>query len=92
MDATRNNAAGGEGQNPTSASAAAGRAALLLTESLMHALVANGTISREEFVDIVEGAAEVEQDLAMADAMPPSNCGKSILHPLAHTFKMEIGR
>ena len=74
------------------ASATAGCAALLLTESLMHTLVNNGTISREEFVDVVEGAADVEHELAMADAVPPDGRHESLLLPLAHAFKLELGR
>lgn len=46
---------------------AQGRAALLLAESLMHALVAKGIISREVFVEIVEGAAEVEREFVQSN-------------------------
>lgn len=92
MDATENNAAESEGHNPMHAPAPTGCAALLLTESLMHALVANGTISREEFVEVVEGASDVAIDLAMADAVPPDTRRELLLRPLAHAFKLELGR
>jgi hypothetical protein len=69
-----------------------GQAALLLTESLMHALVDKGTISREDFIEVVEGAAEVERDLAIANAMSPADRDGSLLSPLATAFRQELGR
>ena len=71
---------------------AQGRAALLLVESLMHALVAKGTISRADFVEIVEGSAEVEHELVASNATYPPNHNGSLLYPLAAAFKKELGR
>ena len=69
-----------------------GQAAMLLVESLMHTLLEKGIISREEFIEIVEGAAEVEQDLVSAQACSPSDTEGSLLNPLAAAFRQEIGR
>ena len=68
------------------------RAALLLVESLMHALVAKGTISREEIIEIVEGSAEVEHELMALNASYPPNHNASLLYSLAAAFKKELGR
>jgi hypothetical protein len=77
---------------PISPESEHGQAALLLTECLMHTLVAKGTLTREEFVDVVEGAAEVELELRAAGArMQPDN-NSSLLHPLADAFRIELGR
>lgn len=68
-----------------------GRAALLLTESLMHALVAQGTISREVFIEVVEGAADVERDMTNENATPPADRDGSLLSPPARAFRQELG-
>lgn len=69
-----------------------GRAALLLVESLMHSLLEKGVISRDDFIETVEGAAEVEQELAAANASLPSDSSGSVLYSLAHAFRTELGR
>lgn len=69
-----------------------GQAALLLIESLMHALVEKGLISREEFIDTVEGAAEVEHELMAANASTPADSNGEFLYPLAVAFRKELGR
>ena len=69
-----------------------GQAALLLVESLMHSLVGKGVLSREDFVEIVDGAAEVEEELVAANAQLPSVNGGSFLSPLANAFKIELSR
>lgn len=69
-----------------------GQAALLLIESLMHALLAKGVITREDFIETVEGAAEVECELMMNDASSPSDFSGSLLQPLADAFRKELGR
>ncbi len=55
-----------------------GQAALLLVESLIHSLVARSVISVAEAIDIVDGAAEIEAEIAMdrgdpADAQSPTS-------------------
>lgn len=67
-----------------------GQAALLLTESLMHALVEKGVISKEEFVDTVEGAAEVEYELLLANAGTPRDANGCFLDPLAAAFRKDL--
>ena len=91
MDASRNNG-GPDGTSTLGRDDGRGQAALLLVESLMHALVGKGVLSREDFVEIVEGAAEVEDELIAADAQFPSINGGSFLSPLASAFKIELGR
>ena len=43
-----------------------GQAALLLTESLLHALVANAVLSNRQAVEVIEIAAEVKFEVATA--------------------------
>lgn len=69
-----------------------GQAALLLVESLMHALLEKGVISREDFIETVEGAAEVEHELVTANASSPSDSSGSLLYPLAAAFRQELGK
>lgn len=89
MDVIRSN---GGPRGPRAAQGNQGQAALLLVESLMHALVAKGALSREEFIEVVEGAAEVEAEFMTANASPPSDQCGSFLSPLANAFKTELGR
>ena len=66
-----------------------GRAALLLVESLIHALVEKAVISRGEAIDIIDIAVDVEA--ALADAAEVDGfLEKSLLAPLATTFRIEI--
>ena len=67
-----------------------GRAALILVESLMHCLVEKDIISRKDFTEIVDGAAEVEIELE--NASTPHDMTESILYPLATVFRNEMGR
>lgn len=90
MDLIRSN--GGPRGPRTAQDKGHGQAALLLVECLMHALVEKGALSREEFVEIVEGAAEVEDELIAANASPPPDQCGSLLSPLANAFKAELGR
>ena len=69
-----------------------GQAALLLVESLMHTLVQKSVISREDFIEAVEGAAEVERELVLANASAPSDSSGSILYPLADAYRKELGK
>ena len=66
-----------------------GLAALLVVESLMHAIVEKGLISSDEAFDIIEAAAEVEADLLDIDRSLIGS-DEGILAPLADTFR--IGR
>jgi hypothetical protein len=90
MDLIRSN--GGPRGPMTAQDKGNGQAALLLIECLMHALVAKGALSREEFIEIVEGAAEVEEELMAANASLPPDQSGSLLSPLANAFKTELGR
>jgi hypothetical protein len=58
----------------------------------MHALIAKGVLTREDFIEVVEGAAEVELELAEARASVPAGYDGSLLSPLANAFRSELGR
>jgi hypothetical protein len=90
MDIFKNQ--GGNSTGLISSKCEHGQAALLLIESLMHALVAKGSLTREEFVDVVEGAAEVEIELRSGGALTPHDNDSSLLQPLADAFRIELGR
>lgn len=91
MDAFRNNGFGPSGPGRTPFGSSQGQAALLLTESLMHALVAKGVLTREDFIEVVEGAAEVEEELAVSSATLPADYNGFLLGPLANAFRSELG-
>jgi hypothetical protein len=84
-------AAGSAEPTDTYEALAQGRAAILLIESLMHALVGKGLISREEFIEIVEGAAEVELELAQSKSSYPAARSGVLLPSLVSAFKRELG-
>ena len=89
MDVIRRN---GGPHGPAARDGDCGQSALLLVESLMHALVANGALTRDEFIEVVDGAAEVETELMTASASAPPDHRGSFLSPLANAFKTELGR
>lgn len=67
-----------------------GRAALLLVESLIHALVDKAVITQGEAIDVIDIASEVEVDIAG----PPDGHDRSTrtqLAPLAKTFRVDSG-
>ncbi len=92
MDASTTNGASSFGSGATPHGKAPGQAALLLVECLMHTLVDKGVLSREEFIECVEGAAEVEHELLTTNATIPPDGGGSFLYPLANAFRQELGR
>lgn len=55
-----------------------GQAALLIVESLIHALVARSIISTAEAVEVVEIAAEVKIDLAEDAGQSPATLRHSL--------------
>jgi hypothetical protein len=67
-----------------------GRAALLLVESLLHALVARRILKVGEAIDIIDIAADVEAELAGASD-DERQSGETFLSPLARTFRIERG-
>jgi hypothetical protein len=91
MDAFRNREVSG-GPGSSGMGFGQGQAALLLVESLMHSLVEKGLLSREDFIDVVEAASEVEDELGAANAPVPSSRDGSFLSPLANAFKIELGQ
>lgn len=91
MDNIRNEGFGSSCPSPIPIGSTSGQAALLLAESLMHALVAKGVLTREDFIEVVEGAADVELELVAAGATPPADYNGSLLTPLANAFRSELG-
>jgi hypothetical protein len=65
-----------------------GRAALLLVESLIHALVEKATLTRGEAIEVIDIAVDVEEELALAEHVPGSPLRKSLLAPLAASFRL----
>ena len=55
-----------------------GQAAMLLTESMLHGLIARKVISVAEAVDIVEVAAEVKEEVAADMGDTPSTMRQSL--------------
>jgi uncharacterized protein len=92
MHGSSNDGASPNGSGTPPSAQSHGQAALLLTESLMHCLVAKGALTREDFVEVVEGAAEVELELVGTGASSPTDQGGSLLDPLASAFRKELGR
>ena len=87
----RTNSAGQTSGTTTPSACVHGQAALLLVETLMHALITKRVITREDFIEIVEGAAEVEEELALAQASSPCVQSGSLLRPMAAAFQRELG-
>lgn len=82
------------GPMPASTGPASGsghaQAALILVETLMHTLLEKNIISKQDFIDIVDGAAEVEDELTINKVSSNSETVGSILAPLASYFRNEL--
>lgn len=65
-----------------------GRAALLLVESLIHSLVEKAVLTRAEAIEVIDVAVDVEEELALAEHSPGSPMHKSLLAPLAASFRL----
>ena len=65
-----------------------GQAALLLTESLIHTLVENSTITNVEAVELIRTAAEVKVEVATAAHESDARMRESLalLHKMARSF------
>lgn len=74
-----------DGSGPTDSH---GRAALLLVESLIHALVEKAQLTRAEAIEIIDIAVDVEAELALTEQVPGSPPPKSLLAPLAASFRI----
>ena len=64
-----------------------GLAALLLVESLLHAFVEKGLMTDGEVVEIIELAAEVEEDLLDTDRSLIGS-DEGMLAPMANSFRI----
>lgn len=68
-----------------------GDAALLLTESLIHALVGKGLLTLREAVELVEIAGDVELEMAASkDSGKPPREQPSFLEPLARSLRGDL--
>lgn len=65
-----------------------GRAALLLVESLIHTLASRSVISVAEAIEVIEVAAEVEQEAAHLSGSAPG--APSLLVPLAKSMRNDL--
>ena len=55
-----------------------GRAAMLLVESLIHALIARSALTVEDAIEVVEVAADVDMELALELDIAPATLKKSL--------------
>jgi hypothetical protein len=69
-----------------------GQAALLLSESVLHALVDNATLTNAEAIDIIEIAAEVKQEVAAATGESKGRMHESLdlLSKMAGSFRADM--
>ena len=91
MDVPQSNGSTPDRPTPQWPVDAHGKAALLLVECLMHHLIDKRVITREDFIDIVDGAAEVECGEPSSHASLPKTYSRSLLYPLAASFRKELG-
>jgi hypothetical protein len=68
-----------------------GQAALLLTESLLHALVENSTLSNADAISVIRTAAEVKVEVASAAHESKARMGESLtlLSRMAASFEVD---
>lgn len=68
-----------------------GQAALLLAESILHALVDSGTLSNAEAIAVVRTAAEVKLEVATADGESKGRMNESLdlLARMATSFEAD---
>ena len=69
-----------------------GQAALLLVESLIHALIAGAVITVQEAVEVVETAADVKQEIAESLGDSPDRLGQSLtlLQTISDSLKQDV--
>ena len=68
----------------------AGRSALLLVESLIHSLVSRSVLTLEEAVEIVEIAADADQQTAQA--LNGTAAPLSVLTIIANSLRIDLAR
>lgn len=72
---------------------AQGQAALLLIESLIHSLLDNGALTRDQAIEAIESATEVKEESAMEGKEPVRTMRKSLslLHALRISIESKVG-
>lgn len=70
-----------------------GQAALLLVESLVHALIAKSTLSVEEAVEVIDVAAEIKVLVAeeQHERPEPAAASLALLTAMAGSLRRDIG-
>lgn len=73
---------------------AQGQAALLLLESLIHALLDNGTLTKVQAIRAIDTALEVKRDSAVEAKEPPATLNKSLmlLNNMKRSLEAHSGR
>ena len=79
------------GPSPINEPDAHGQAALLLTESLLHALVENATLSNADAIGVIRTAVEVKVEVASAAHESKARMGESLtlLSRMAASFEVD---
>ena len=68
------------------------QSALLLVESLIHALIAKSILTLPEAIEIVEVVEDVELEMTrMADGAMPPHARISLLGPIAKSLRSDLG-
>ncbi|MFC4594323.1 hypothetical protein [Sphingobium tyrosinilyticum] len=82
------------GSEPTREPDAYGQAAMLLVESLIHALIARSVISVVDAVEIVGVAAEVKEEIGLELGDGPATMQRSVtlLRAISASLKPDIER
>jgi hypothetical protein len=82
---------GGRTSTPLVEPDAHGQAALLLTESLIHALVENAALSNADAVGVIRTAAEVKVEVAEAadESKARMNQSLALLYRMAESFQVD---
>ena len=94
VDVISNDNEGARAKGPLPEPDAHGQAAMLLTESLIHGLVARGVITVEDAVDIVAAAAEVKEEIAgdLGDSPATMQRSLNLLRSIRSSLAIDLVR
>lgn len=68
-----------------------GRAAMLLVESLIRGLISRSALTVGEAIDIIDGVAEVEDELRARSIEAGQQARASLFNPLAKSLRFDLG-
>lgn len=78
---------------PSAARDANGQAAILLVESLIHALIARSVITVDDAVDIIEDAVDVSEDFAREQGTPSAELKSfTVLNAIRNSLSIDLPR